>query len=363
MATLPVSDLAQRWAQLEEGEEDTSPDLAADVQAAVRERNLEVEGYRYYRPLTKAVDEYVAWAQAPQDRIYLGIEEFDGAMRGIAPGEMTMIIGYAHQGKTVLATEAVLNNREKHIVVFSPDETQQLLLVKLACLIHNVSAETLERDIGRGDPSAADLLRRVATESFPRLAVFEEPMGFNQMDQAVKEVTHHWQHNPELVLVDYLELLPEGDSVPTKANALKGWGKRHQVPMLVLHQTSRSGGAGGQTLSLSSGGYGGEQQAIHLLGVRRKREYYRARIALLTERIESGFAKDTYWYEKLREEAEHEMIRHWNTITLSLIKNKRPPGKLVDDLDFHLDQNTGRIKPIGHDDSRAMQALRMLNGD
>jgi hypothetical protein len=34
---------------------------------------------------------------------------------------------------------------------------------------------------------------------------------------------------------------------------------------------------------------------------------------------------------------------HEYTITLSLLKNKRPAGMLVDDVDFELDVKTGRL--------------------
>jgi hypothetical protein len=40
--------------------------------------------------------------------------------------------------------------------------------------------------------------------------------------------------------------------------------------MLVLHQSSRTAGADGKKMTISSGAYGGEQQATHILGVRRK---------------------------------------------------------------------------------------------
>jgi hypothetical protein len=37
---------------------------------------------------------------------------------------------------------------------------------------------------------------------------------------------------------------------------------------------------------------------------------------------------------------------HEFTVTLSLLKNKRPGGQLVDDIDYELDLHTGRLRQL-----------------
>lgn len=297
-----------------------------------------------YSPLADAADSFVRWAQSPQERIHLGIPRIDAELRGIAPGEIAMMLGFAHGGKTLLLMHALRHNRDKHIAMFIPDEPRQLVLTKLTCIHHRIDARELEARVAADDAEAIDLLRRTAEEDFPNLAVFDQPLAASDMERAYNEVCDVWGRVPELVVVDYLDLVEAGETVPDKATFLKSFGRRHDIPMLVLHQTSRTAGADGAKLTMSSGSYGGEQQATSIIGVRRKKYQIAAEINELIEKLDrshSERAQDRLDY--LRSEAKvHEF-----TVTVSLLKNKRPAGQLVDDIDFELDTATGRLTDLG----------------
>jgi hypothetical protein len=43
--------------------------------------------------------------------VYLGIEPIDNEMRGIAPGELAMMLGYSHGGKTLVLLHAYAGSR------------------------------------------------------------------------------------------------------------------------------------------------------------------------------------------------------------------------------------------------------------
>jgi len=64
-------------------------------------------------------------------------------------------------------------------------------------------------------------------------------------------------------------------------------------------------------------------------------------------------AADPTRYLNRVDELQHDLRLHEHTITINLVKNKRPPMKLVDDLDFELNQRTGAISPL-----RAGEILR-----
>lgn len=301
--------------------------------------------WKFYRPLAEAADEYIGWARTPGERLYLGISEFDEAMRGTAPGEMTIAVGFAHSGKTVLVTQLIYNNRDRRLIMFSPDETRVLILVKLTSLVTGMSADELEERIATGDTDAEQLVRNTALNEFPNLAVFDDSLTLDQMATAVNETEEAWGNTCEGVIYDYLELLPGDGDVPGKFNAIKGWGKRMRVPLWVLHQSSRSRGADGAQVTISSGSYGGEQQATHLIGVRRKAKEAEARIRELRDKIRTQSKPGEHLYEQLQE-AEYDLETHRNTVTFNLLKNKRPPSRLVDDMDFTLDWRTGAIRPF-----------------
>ena len=302
----------------------------------------ETKTHSYYRPLEEAAHEFVRWAQSPHERIYTGFTDLDNEMRGIASGEMCLVIGYSHSGKTLTLLEMLKANHNKNVVYFVPDEPRTLVLIKLACVTHGVNAIDLERMVAADEPVAIDLLKQTANEFFPTLAVFDQPMTLSDMERAMGEVTDLWNQKPDLVVFDYLELLQGGgEDVPSKANTLKAWGRRHDVPLLVLHQTSRSSGADGKRLTISSGSFGGEQQATHIIGVRRKRFEIESQIRELESKLDRSTASERVM-EQL-DSLRYDQRVHAHTLTLNLVKNKRPAGNLLDDIDFEIEQGTGRL--------------------
>lgn len=326
MTTAP--DYAERWAKLGRGEIIAPPDLSAPK-------------LNYYQPLVRAADDYVHWAQTPHERIYLGFADIDAQMRGIAPSEMCLINGYSHSGKTLALLQILVANRDKRVVYFCPDEPRTLTLIKLACVTHGVDANELESQVAVNEPTAINLLRQTALEHFPNLAVFDQTVSLLDMERALSEVTDIIG-DPQLIVVDYLDLLTgAGEDIPSKANAIKAFGKRHNVPLLVLHQASRSSGADGKKQTISSGAYGGEQQATHIIGVRRKRFEIEGHIRDLQEKLERATNTERI-LEKI-ESLQFDLRVHMDTLTLNLVKCKRPASQLLDDMDFTIEYGTGRL--------------------
>lgn len=322
--------LTQRWSALGRGELISPPESQP--------------AHTYYKPLTDAVNEFVHWAQSPEERVYLGFEPLDDQMRGIAPSEMLLINGYSHSGKTMFLLSVLAHNAHLPVVYFCPDEPRTLTLVKLACVANGINANELEMLVARNEPRAIDLLKETATEKFPRLAVFDQPMTLSDMEKAMGEVSDLWG-KPAMMVFDYLELLQGGgEDVPSKANTIKAFGKRHNVPLVVLHQSSRSSGADGRKQTISSGAYGGEQQASHIIGVRRKKFEIQSQVQEIQEKLAKGTAT-----ERLLERLDllrYEERIHENTITLNLVKCKRPASTLLDDIDYEIEQGTGRLMPL-----------------
>jgi replicative DNA helicase len=330
----------ERWEALGRGESIPTPDVSNALTPK--------PARHYYEPLSAAADDFVHWAQNPNERIYLGFQDLDEQMRGIAPSEMCLINGYSHSGKTMFLLQILLANRDKPVVYFCPDEPRTLTLIKLTCLMHGIDASVLERAVAMNDDKAIALLRTTANEDFPNLGVFDQMMTLNEMEQALGEISEMWG-KPSLLVYDYLELLNGGDeSVPAKANTLKAFGKRHNVPLLVLHQSSRTAGADGKKMTISSGAYGGEQQATHIIGVRRKKFEIEAQIREIEERLDT--AKNTERLLERLDALRYDLRIHQNTVTVNLVKCKRPSSTLLDDIDFEIEAGTGRLTrlPTGY---------------
>jgi hypothetical protein len=303
--------------------------------------------YRLYEPLSEAAHSFVRWAQSPQERVHLGLAEIDAEMRGIAAGEMAMMLGFAHGGKTLLLLHSLQQNRDKHIAMFIPDEPRQLVLTKLTCMFHGIDARELERRVAMDDKEAIDLLRQTAEENFPHLAVFDQPLTALDMERAYNEVCDVWGQIPDLLVVDYLDLVQAGETVPDKAVFLKSFGRRHDIPLLVLHQTSRHAGSDGAKLTMSSGAFGGEQQATAVIGVRRKKYQIMAEINELMFKLDKTHSEKTL--ERL-DSLRYDAKIHEYTLTINLLKNKRPAGQLLDDIDFEIDLRTGRLSALTNGD-------------
>lgn len=346
-----------------------NPEDISTALAAIEESSEPI--FRHYRPLSQAAGEFIEWAKTPELRVYTGVPDLDKAMRGTAPGELTLIQGFTHSGKTLVATEMLIQNPDTPFVVFTPDETRPLVLTKLTSAVHGVSAKDLEWRIQNDDETARQLLMSTA-EKYSKLAVFDDSVTLVDMDRMFDEVTVALGEKPKAVMFDYLELLEGFEDVKSKMNAMKAWGKRKGVGLFVLHQTSRTGGSGGRKMSIDSGAYGGEQQATHVIGVRRKKYMHLAQLALLEEKIaNSTNPTSIQQYEaKIREINEVLIPRDKDTITVSLVKNKRPPCDLIDDTDYVIDQATGRLRAVEfHDDGygnpirTTKAALRYLRQD
>ena len=299
----------------------------------------EASVYSHFRPLSDAAHRFIADTQTDR-RIYTGIAPLDVEMRGISAGHLALIVGYSHSGKTLVALHIIGNNQAKRIAYFVPDEPAPLVLTKLACMSWGVSGAELEARVADGDPWGTRVLNETI-EQYDNLAVFDRPLTPRAMKTGYDEACDHWGAPADLVVVDYLDLVQASDSVMGKADFVKSFGSEHEVPMIVLHQTSRSAGSRGQAMRIDSGGYGGETHATFQIGVWRKK----AAIASELIDLEAKDHKSEYVLDRINE-LTHQLAVHQYTLSLNLNKNKRPSGHLVDTIDFEMDLETGVLTPL-----------------
>lgn len=225
-------------------------------------------------------------------------------------------------GKTQLVLQSLANNPNAKILYFTPDEVSDLVLMKLVGITRGINGEDLERKIKAGDQDAIELVRRVAAHDFKNLVVIDDGLTFEAMTVALKECEDFWDGEADCVIIDYLELLPgDGDytGVTAKSHGLKRWLKEHKVPVVCMHQASKTGAARGQVVDMDSMRFGGDDAATFVLGVYRKGE------------------------DKSLEE--YERLAHAETVTVNVAKNKRPPSK-KGEVDLWMDPNCGTVRSL-----------------
>lgn len=198
-----------------------------------------------------------AIADPPKPSIAFGIKPLDDALGGgLSVGEH-LLIGFSHNGKSLLVENMVVNNPDRHVVIMSPDETVDMVVDKIIEMASgNSSMSTAERSA-------------YLKEHFPRLVVQDRELSTDEIERFLDEAI--LINGPiDLIVYDYLDLLrgrQVGDDVRSKGEWLKKLAKFYEAPVLVLHQGSRTNAGKGQPLTMSSGAYGGEQAAFTVIGV------------------------------------------------------------------------------------------------
>lgn len=299
------------------------------------------ERFRFIRPLSAAADELIEYLQNPEGRFMLGLPEIDMMTRGFGAGELVYVLGHAHSGKTQVILNAINNNRGARVLYFTPDEPSALVLTKLVALSSGVDAETLEAKVKADDKITLDLVRETASRTFRNLVVVDTGLTVDEMAEAYNEYVAYIGDPPELVVVDFLELIPgeEGEGLMTRSRELKKWAKDAACPVICLHQASRTSGGRGKPMGMFSGRYGGETDAIFVLGVYRRRD-------------------DNDLDEFDRDKAK-------DLISVQVIKNKRPPNR-VGEHEYFMESKTGRVREIRDGDfgtyRTAAAAIENSNG-
>ena len=206
-------------------------------------------------------------------------------------------------------------------MIFSLDEPRELVLMKLFCLLKGRASEEVEEAVKRGDKDTLSDLERAATQELSRVAIIDEGVHLEEMGRVMDEARAWWGVDPSFCMIDYLELLPGGDSdavgVVSKAQAVKRWAKEQRVPIGLVHQSGRGSSQPGYAAGLYGGRYGGEHEAIFVLEVYRKKDRH----------------------DLSRWEVEY----HANSVNMNLCKNKRT-ARLVDQT-YYLDPGCGHVHP------------------
>ena len=273
----------------------------------------------------QVVDNLVGFIRNPSERWYLGFPEIDLASRGIGKGEVLMVVGRSHTGKSQMLLNSIvvnlINDPAAHVVIFSMDEPRELVAMKLFCLLKGRSSTEVEEAIKANDKNTIQELAEASEKELSRIAIIDESLPLSRMEEVMEETREWFGTNPSFVMLDYLELLPGGDSdatgVTTKAQAVKRLAKTQRVPVGLVHQAGRGSGDKGKAAGLYAGRYGGEQEAIFVIEVYRQRDRY-----------------DLSQWEK---------TYHDNSINLNLCKNKRT-ARLIDQT-YYLDPSSGHIHP------------------
>tara|TARA_R100000687_G_scaffold77606_1_gene70273 strand:- start:127 stop:978 length:852 start_codon:yes stop_codon:yes gene_type:complete len=271
------------------------------------------------------VDNLIGFIRNPAARWYLGFPEIDLASRGVGKGEVLLVVGRSHTGKSQILLNSIvsnlINDAAARVVIFAMDEPRELVAMKLFCLLQGRSSGDVEEAIKAGDKATLTQLNEAGEKELSRVAIVDACLSLDSMTDVMTEAREWWGCDPSFVMMDYLELLPGGESdtegVTSKAQAVKRWAKAQRVPIGLVHQSGRGSAPPGHSGGIHAGRYGGEHEAIFVIEVYRKKDRH-----------------DLSPWER---------EYHANSINLNLCKNKRT-ARLVDQV-YYLDPECGNVHP------------------
>jgi hypothetical protein len=235
---------------------------------------------------------------------------------------MIAVTGFSQSGKSQVVNTSIINNPDKPFIWWTWDEPAEMVLAKLTGMLLEEPGDYLEDEVKAGNSSVIAKVQGVVKERLPNLFIVDDSR-FSRLTDDVKQAEDYCGQPIGAAGMDYLAIIPMGEGVTgviDKADHLKGWIQTEaNFPVFVIYQNSRSGGSPGEPVTLTSMAYGGEQQATIILGVRRKRDW--------------------------KELDEYQAQAHANTVSVSAVKNKRPPAK-TGEHDYYMNPNTGLITSI-----------------
>lgn len=314
------------------------PELITDIEAAVAAHadasQGQVDGaptgvpsteYRWVKTLADsgAVDGLVDALQNPDGRFMWGIRDIDVLMRGVGPGELCLLTGMPHSGKTQLLFQAICNAPRGRYLLFTFDEVTELVLLKLAAVMRGLDPEDVERRISQGDSEIIATLKDVAANEFPNLVCIDDMLDFDEMRQALMECEQFWGAPAQGVFLDYVESIAgdaDHNGTQWKLGESKRFAKATKRPCVFIHQArTRGDSKRGQPQGMGGMRYGGEDVATFVVEV----------------------------YRRSQDESldQFERTAEANTVNVNLCKNKRPPSK-TGDVKLHMHPYTGAIRPL-----------------
>ena len=273
-------------------------------------------------------DAYILAARSPAHRLKLGIDpDMDAQMRGVAEGEVMVVMGRSGVGKT-----AVLLNMVEHMsaglhpaLVFSLEMQGVELFERIVSMGTGLGGREVEQ-LARLDEGAFAKTSLPVMSKWHQVVTVDRPCKLSRIDDLIGRAQRAglWKEPLRLVAIDYLGMIsPEGEHGKTYevisklAREIKRIAKKHRIRILLLCQVSREGGSGGEPITMSMARDSGaiEESADYIFGLWRPELY-----------TYPGYGKHAYTEE---EKATYQGVMVWR-----LLKHRNGPAPLTFDMRF-----------------------------
>lgn len=198
---------------------------------------------RGFRNLTEQLFDLKEFAANPKQRVPTGIPKLDSIIWGPAAGEVVTFIARSGIGKSLLATNIMVNNPDSRLLFFSLEMPAHMCVMRMWA-----------HQADRSHDEVFDLVyaNKIPDEAFdlpnalPYHVVVDEPgLTLDDMTVYVEQYADYYGHRPDCVIIDYLEEVggakASGEGwtrTEATASALKVWSRKQKLAVYSLHQAN-----------------------------------------------------------------------------------------------------------------------------
>lgn len=251
-------------------------------------------------PLDQAVADLKHFSANPQQRVRTGFDSLDYFIEGPAAGEVCTFIGRSYTGKSLLATNVMVNHAKEGSIFFSLEMTKRMALTRMFAQWANFDAREVREAVANN--RIPSLIDNMADEMGQHVIVDKSGLSVADMMVVIDEYNTYFGHMPKFVQIDYLERIggvksEAGGWQATEAAAdqVKDLAKTMDLPVFLYHQTNRSEPEHEPPTERSARG-GGFTEADFVIGL---------------------------WAPgRDQKMPEHERARLWNTVRMNVLKNR-----------------------------------------
>ena len=180
-----------------------------------------------------------------------GFKDFDRLTSGLHPAEMIVIAGRPSMGKTALAmniAEHVAVNEGRPVAVFSLEMSAQQLVQRLLCSRAGVNSQKVRDGTFLAERDFPKLTAAASKLAEAKIFIDDSP-GLNILELRAKARRLKAQHDIELIVIDYLQLLRSTSrrgqenrqiEISEISAGIKGLAKELNIPIIVAAQLNRN---------------------------------------------------------------------------------------------------------------------------
>lgn len=199
---------------------------------------------RGFKTLHEQVEDLREMAANPRQRTTTGLGALDRLVLGPAAGEVFTVVARSNVGKSLVATNVMVNNPDAAIIFFSLEMPAHQCIQRIYSHLSDLpGSEVTEMVYKNKLPSDVEsYIERMQRQ----VVVDADGLTLGDMAVYMENYAEYYGQRPDLIIVDYLEEVggakASGEGwtrTEATASAMKGFAKREKIGILSLHQANQ----------------------------------------------------------------------------------------------------------------------------